>query len=574
MYEKLRNDMQPLQLTDYEKIKPFLEMANYEGYNSNFVNMMMWNHEYHIEYEVHDHFCVMLHNYKGTRYFAMPFTSPAYYKEAMDYMMAYAKENHFTFMIDFAVPSFIEEIKKIYGDYFMFERERDQDDYIYSREMLETLSGKKMQKRRNHYKNFVKDYPDHEYRPLSIDHDFNLILDSLSRWEDDRDESESLLSEVYAILYLLSSDHMLDIKMGGIFIDDELKAFTIASPLNHSTIQMHIEKADKNIRGLYPAICKEFLEHEFPGYKYVNREEDMGLENLRIAKTQLHPCMMIEKSRVFINDSSMALANSEDVEDIRKLWLDRFEDEDLQSTDFYFTHIYPHAQTYIMRFHSQLVCAISIEPMAIKDHENSFYIMGVATNRKFEHQGCMKKLFHYLMKDYKGERLYLSAYHPDIYKSLGFQETTYLKRVKLQKSAYRHDTNVKVIYEFSHLHDLYEAYVKDFKEYRLRDEAYYTSFLIPRTVAFKQKMATFALDHTIVGYMIYDESEDELHISEFIYLKEYLDDILAYLSNTYSKRVVIDLDEKANIEGKSEFINVMMCNQDVHDEDHFSNEVY
>ncbi|BBH26565.1 hypothetical protein SG0102_14990 [Intestinibaculum porci] len=566
--------MQPLQLTDYEKIKPYLEMANYEGYNSNFVNMMMWNHEYHVEYEIHEHFCVMLHNFKGTRYFAMPFTSPDYLKEAVDYMVQYAKDNHFNFMIDFAVPSFIENMKKIYGDHFMFERERDQDDYIYDRQMLETLSGKKMQKRRNHYKNFVKDYPNHEYRALSVDRDFNLILDSLTRWEDDQEASESLLSEVYAILYLLSSDHLLDIKMGGIFIDGELKAFTIASPLNHSTIQMHIEKADKNIRGLYPAICKEFLEHEFPGFQYVNREEDMGLDNLRQAKMQLHPCMMIEKSRVFINDSSMAIANREDLEDVKTLWLDRFEDEDEVSTDFYFTHVYPHAQTYIMRFHNQLVCAITIEHMAIKDHENSYYIMGVATNRKFEHQGCMKKLFQYLLKDYPNDRLYLTAYHPDIYKSLGFKETAYLKRIKLQKSAYRGETDIKVIYEFNHLSDLYQDYVQDFAEYRLRDDDYYAHFLIPRTVAFKQKMATFAKDHEQVGYMIYEETEEELHITEFIYVKDALKDILTYLANTYNKRVIIDSDEQADIEGKSELINAMMCNQDEHDPHNFVNEVY
>ena len=68
--------MKPLKLSDLNIILPFLDKADYEGYNSNFVTMMMWNHEYHIEYEIHDHFCIMLHNYKGHRFFAMPFESP------------------------------------------------------------------------------------------------------------------------------------------------------------------------------------------------------------------------------------------------------------------------------------------------------------------------------------------------------------------------------------------------------------------------------------------------------------------------------------------------------------------
>ena len=85
--------MKELKLDDYSIIKPYLDLANYEGYNSNFVTMMMWNHEYHIQYEIHEHFVVMLHNYKGTQFWAMPFTSPQYYREAIDYMLEYSHKN-------------------------------------------------------------------------------------------------------------------------------------------------------------------------------------------------------------------------------------------------------------------------------------------------------------------------------------------------------------------------------------------------------------------------------------------------------------------------------------------------
>lgn len=44
--------MKPLKLSDLNTVLPYLDKANYEGYNSNFVTMMMWNHEYHIEYEI------------------------------------------------------------------------------------------------------------------------------------------------------------------------------------------------------------------------------------------------------------------------------------------------------------------------------------------------------------------------------------------------------------------------------------------------------------------------------------------------------------------------------------------
>ena len=103
--------MQALKLEDYPKIQYYLDIANYEGYNSNFITMMMWNHEYHIQYEQHDHYLIMLFTYKNQKFFSMPFTTKEYYQEAIEYMIEYSAQHHFKFMIDCAVTSFVEVLK-------------------------------------------------------------------------------------------------------------------------------------------------------------------------------------------------------------------------------------------------------------------------------------------------------------------------------------------------------------------------------------------------------------------------------------------------------------------------------
>ena len=62
--------------------------------------------------------------------------------------------------------------------------------------------------------------------------------------------------------------------------------------------QENIEKADDKIRGLYQAVMKEWLIHEFDQAEYVNREDDMGHENIRHAKLAYHPEILIEKYRL------------------------------------------------------------------------------------------------------------------------------------------------------------------------------------------------------------------------------------------------------------------------------------
>ncbi|MFV0393280.1 MAG: phosphatidylglycerol lysyltransferase domain-containing protein, partial [Coprobacillaceae bacterium] len=135
--------MQKLQVTDYDKIKSYLDVANYEGYNSNFVTMMMWDHEYHVQYEIHDHFLIMLQEYKDILFFAMPFCKKEYCKEAIDYMIQYANEHDFPFLIDGVTKEIKEYIKSIYKDTFIYQSTPDNDDYVYDKELLETLSGKK-----------------------------------------------------------------------------------------------------------------------------------------------------------------------------------------------------------------------------------------------------------------------------------------------------------------------------------------------------------------------------------------------------------------------------------------------
>ena len=59
-----------------------------------------------------------------------------------------------------------------------------------------------------------------------------------------------------------------------------------------------VEKANPEIRGLYPFICQQFLLHEFPDALLVNREDDIGLEGLRKSKLSYNPIYLEEKYEI------------------------------------------------------------------------------------------------------------------------------------------------------------------------------------------------------------------------------------------------------------------------------------
>jgi len=53
---------------------------------------------------------------------------------------------------------------------------------------------------------------------------------------------------------------------------------------------MHFVKADTNYKGIYQLIYKETGKSTFwKGSKYLNREQDLGIDSLRIAKESWNP---------------------------------------------------------------------------------------------------------------------------------------------------------------------------------------------------------------------------------------------------------------------------------------------
>ena len=102
--------------------------------------------------------------------------------------------------------------------------------------------------------------------------------------------------EVEGIHEILRNCSMLSVRMGGIYVDDRLEAFSIGSYNSKEKMAIiHIEKANPEMRGLYQMINQQFLIHEFPEAEIVNREDDMGLDGLRKSKESYNPIYMIEK---------------------------------------------------------------------------------------------------------------------------------------------------------------------------------------------------------------------------------------------------------------------------------------
>lgn len=172
------------------------------------------------------------------------------------------------------------------------EPRRNQFDYIYLRSDLSALHGGKLKAKRNHVNRFIAEYPNFVYQPL-IPEFFDQCSLLTDKWKEDRDSDDTIVAERRAMETVFAHWDALDMIGGCIFIDGRMVAFTYGAAVTTDTIDVCVEKADRNVDGAFSIINQQFAEHLPDQFVYVNREEDMGLPGLRKAKMSYHPEILL-----------------------------------------------------------------------------------------------------------------------------------------------------------------------------------------------------------------------------------------------------------------------------------------
>lgn len=292
----IEHDFAPVTEADIPLLHRFAQIAAYEESNHNIVNMFQWQEQYPLWQFHTEDYLLLLGVHKGRLFSYMPLCKPEYFDVALRQAHSIFKQHG----IPFELSCFTEEGRAMARKVFPTMEgiaEAEAADYIYEAEKLRTLSGKKLQKRRNNYNNFIHSFEGRwRYEALS-ESNLGEVKAYLSGWKPESD-NEYLKYEVSGTFRVLELYGKLPYRGGVIRIDGQVRAFIIGSNPTPRMIQINIEKADPDIRGLYQAVEKHFLMENYPEATLVNREDDMGLESLRAAKQALNPCCMIAKYRI------------------------------------------------------------------------------------------------------------------------------------------------------------------------------------------------------------------------------------------------------------------------------------
>ncbi|MBU0485581.1 MAG: DUF2156 domain-containing protein [Proteobacteria bacterium] len=281
-------DIYPLDLSTRELVNKYLAGYPPKVSELTFTNLFAWRHSRPVWFaQIKDSLVFLIAASSapgGPKILFGPPVGPATVAEALS-----------SLGINHAVRLIEETTLTLKPKNFTITADRDNADYIYLVSDLAGLAGRKYVKKRNHVNQCLKKYDCvyEEITPTNLEE----CRDMLDRWCQSRqcEVEPGLCGEYKAINETFNYCRKFNLIGGAIRIADRIEAFAIGERLNNDTAVWHFEKAMADFQGLSQLINQWFAHYGLADFKFVNREQDLGIPGLRQAKESYHPHHLLEK---------------------------------------------------------------------------------------------------------------------------------------------------------------------------------------------------------------------------------------------------------------------------------------
>ncbi|KZX12884.1 DUF2156 domain-containing protein [Methanobrevibacter curvatus] len=297
-------NFKPITLSDKAILEDYFNKTEFNNAEKNFSNIFMWRKTYEYEYTIiNDCLCI-----KGKlRDSKLPFCHFPYgkcdTKDSLDLIKEAIKKETKTLIIKPLLPEMKKclekSLEKSLGkslNKFSLIEDRDSFDYIYSSDKLINLTGHKLRSKRKGLKKFREKY-NYNYEKIdskNIKEAKDFTVNIIKNTNNDQEE-------IMAMEEMFDNFFELEIKGCIIRIDGEIAGVSTGEKLTKDTVIIHCERANTDFEGIYNCINQEFCQNEWSDYKFINREEDLGIAGLRQAKLTYRPDLLLAKYIAKIN---------------------------------------------------------------------------------------------------------------------------------------------------------------------------------------------------------------------------------------------------------------------------------
>jgi hypothetical protein len=291
-------------LTDLPKIKSIVEKTPYRSCQLSAGGLYCLSEKYGTEVGFSNDFLFVRQRRRevGECYF-MP-VGAGNLAEAADQLLSYHAATHGGDLTIWGVADdMLSDFRSASNRFAAAELTPDRDwaEYIHLSSSLLSLSGKRLQPKRNAVNQFLRSYSRYTYEPVSPSNLGEVCAFQQRQLETDRAAEKSahllelLEEENRAIALAASAWEEIGLTGGAIRIDGQVAAFAVGCPISAGTFDVMFESAERSYNGIFQVLEQELIRRELGSFLHVNREEDLGIPGLRFAKQSLRPDILLMK---------------------------------------------------------------------------------------------------------------------------------------------------------------------------------------------------------------------------------------------------------------------------------------
>jgi len=278
-----------------------LVKANHLYSDYNFISLWSWDHQNKLQLSVlNDSLVIRFQDYQDPDDYFFSFFGTTRVDETAKTLLAHSQTHGKAALR--LIPQFVIE-KLQHPQDFVITEDRDNFDYmVATKDMMELKSGDNEDKRWS-MNQFMKRHGNRLLvKELDIKDEAQIqeMWSVVEHWNQQVKHNVSYnQSELGAIKKLFTEHHGLDtsqLHIVGLYLDSQLKAFSISEILQDGFAIGHYKKHDREYRGMGVTLEHHTARtlHE-KGVSHLNHEQDLGIEGLRKAKLASHPVYFLKK---------------------------------------------------------------------------------------------------------------------------------------------------------------------------------------------------------------------------------------------------------------------------------------
>lgn len=398
-------------------------------------------------------------------------------------------------------------------DNFCFENDRSSAEYVYTPEKLISLSGSHFKSKRNEIHNFCAKYEGkYELKPYE-DSDLDGVMDLVKEWSKAKEFSAA--DEPTHLKYILENRKKLRADACVLKVNGEIVATSVYSIMACNVGDEIFERCKPEYKSAYPLIAKTVAGY-LSSCKYINFEEDLGLEGLRFSKTSYNPDFLIEKFIVCENKEKK----------LKTLYRNIFGDSE-KFTDKIFSELNQCSNTALITDNDKVVSSVYFRNKTLAIDKNSTtypFIYALGTDDEYRYKGLAKSVTKRLMnmindQGYGFVGLFPCPVKREFYEKMDFitfnyAKKTSLKDVLLEGTVIKRTTNPNI-------NDYTTLFNNSFNRFNVCQERdnYDTATMIEETLAYDGVFYEFYFDNELYGYCILSKEGIEESIFDFGFIE-------------------------------------------------------